>query len=400
VPDQSGISRRSFLLDVSTFAASMVAMRVMPAWAQDGKSIMAYVGTYTDHGQGIHLLHMNSSTGELTPFKAVKTANPSWLTLHPTRPLLYAANEETKGGVTAFAIQSDGDLKLINRFDSMGSDPAHISVHSSGKFLLVSNFSTGNVVVFPIEVDGSLGAATDQKNDLSACTPACEVGPQQPVEGPAGNFPEQLHNGAHAHMIQSDLSGKFVFVSDLGLDRTIVYRFDAEKGTLSDPHTVAASKGVGARHFALHPNGRWFYSLNEVSSMLTFMHFDPATGALSPVLEVSTLPKSFAGTNAAAEILFSPDNRFLYAGNRLHNTVAIFSVGKDGTPTLVGEEWTQGDHPRHFNFDPSGNFFYVCNQRSDDITAFRVDRQTGKLAFAAGGFTPVGSPVCIVFRSL
>jgi 6-phosphogluconolactonase len=361
---------------------------------------MAYVGTYTDHGEGIHLFHVNAATGELTRFKAVKgVSNPSWLALHPTRPLLYASNEETKGGVTAFAIQADGDLKLIGRFDSLGSDPAHLSVHSSGKFLLVTNFTSGNVAVFPIEADGSLGAATDQKNDSSVCSPACLAGPQQPVEGPAGNFPEQLHNGPHAHMIESDRSGKWVFVSDLGLDRTIVWKFDVDKGTLSVPKSVAASPGAGARHFVLHPNGRWFYSLNEQSSMLTFMHFDATSGTLTPVVEVSTLPKSFAGTNAGSEILLSPDNRFLYAGNRLHNTVAIFSVEKDGTPALIGEEWTQADHPRHFNFDPSGNFLYVCNQRSDDLTTFRVDRKTGKLTFT-DQYTPVGSPVCIVFKAL
>jgi 6-phosphogluconolactonase len=399
VPDQSGISRRSFLRTSSTFAAVTAAMRMAPAWAQSNSGMLiAYVGCYTDHGEGIYLFRVNPATGELTPIKVVKgISNPSWLALHPTRPLLYAANEETHGGVTALAIRPDGDLSVLGRVDSLGKDPAHISVHPSGRYLLVSNYSSGNVAVLSIQADGSLGAATDQHDDASACTPACAAGPSHPVKGPVGNFPENGHDAPHAHMIESDPSGKFVFVNDLGLDRTIVWQFDVEKGTLSNPHSAQSSAGAGSRHFVLHPNGKWFYSLNEQASSLSFMTFDAATGTLSPVLETSTLPESFTGTSAASELLLSRDARFLYAGNRLHDTIAIFTVGKDGTPTLLGEESTRGDHPRHFNFDPTGEFFYVCNQKSDTLSSYRVDRKTGKLAFS-DRYTPVGSPSCIVFR--
>jgi 6-phosphogluconolactonase (cycloisomerase 2 family) len=401
VQDQSGISRRSFLRTTSTFAASLAVASALPAWAQpNSRELIAYVGCYTDHGEGIYLFRVNPTTGELTQIKVIKgIANPSWLALHPTRPLLYAANEETHGGVTALAIQVDGDLAILGRVDSLGKDPAHISVHPSGKYLLVSNYSSGNVAVFPIQTDGSLGAATDQREDTSACTPACIVGPANPVNGPAGNFPENGHTGPHAHMIESDPSGKFVFVNDLGLDRTIVWRFDAEKGTLSDPHSAQSSAGSGARHFVLHPNGKWFYSINEQASSLSFMTFDPSSGTLSPVSEISTLPASFTGTSAASELLLSRDARFLYAGNRLHDTIAIFSVEKNGQPKWMGEESTHGDHPRHFNFDPSGELLYVCNQKSDSLSTYRVDRKTGKLTFT-DRYTPVGSPSCIVFRTI
>jgi 6-phosphogluconolactonase (cycloisomerase 2 family) len=400
VPEQSGISRRLFLRTIPSLAASLGAMRVLPAWAETSAgTLIAYVGCYTDHGEGIYLFRVDTTNGALTQIKTVKgVSNPSWLALHPSKPLLFAANEETKGGVTAFSIQSDGDLKSINRVDSLGADPAHISVHPSGKYLLVSNYSSGNVAIFPIESDGSLGTASDMRNDTTACNPACALGPAQPAKGPVGNFPENGHTGPHAHMIESDPSGKFIFVNDLGLDRTIVWKFDVDKGTLSDPHSASASPGAGARHFVLHPNGRWFYSLNEQASTLAFMTFDATAGTLSPVLETSTLPASFTGTSAASELLLSRDARFLYAGNRLHDTIAIFTIGKTGEPTLTGEESTHGDHPRHFNFDPSGNFFYVCNQKSDSLSTYRVGRKTGKLTFT-DRFTPVGSPSCIVFRS-
>jgi 6-phosphogluconolactonase (cycloisomerase 2 family) len=114
---------------------------------------------------------------------------------------------------------------------------------------------------------------------------------------------------------------------------------------------------------------------------------------------VSTLPPGFAGSNFCSEILVSPDGRFVYAGNRLHDTVAILAIGPDGTLKWVGEEPTRGNYPRSFNFDPTGGFLYCCNQRGDNVTVFRVDRQTGSLHFT-GHFTPVGNPSCVVFVDL
>ena len=77
----------------------------------------------------------------------------------------------------------------------------------------------------------------------------------------------------------------------------------------------------------------------------------------------------------------STDGRFVYAGNRLHDSIGIFSVGSDGGLTYVDEEWTRGNYPRSFNFDPTGQFLYCCNQRADSVTVFRVDRASGRLSF-------------------
>ena len=167
-------------------------------------------------------------------------------------------------------------------------------------------------------------------------------------------------------------------------------------GTLSDPKTVASSLGAGPRHFVFHPNGRWFYSLNEEASTLAFMVYDATTGSLSPVSEISTLPAGFVGTNFTSEVIVSKDGRFVYALNRLHDTIAIFSIDGTGTPTLVGEESTLGDYPRNCNIDPTGNFLYACNHRADNITTFRVDGNGRHLKFT-GKYTPVGSPAIIIF---
>lgn len=184
----------------------------------------------------------------------------------------------------------------------------------------------------------------------------------------------------------------------MALDRTLIFKFDAEKGTLTphDPPSVAVPPGDGPRHFAFHPGGRWFYSVQEEASTVMAYDYDSVRGNLTLKQTVSTLPKGFAGTNYAAEIMTSADGKFLYASNRLHDSIAWFKISDTGTLKLRGVEWTRGDYPASFNLDPTGNFLFSCNQKADAITAFRVNRDTGVLTFT-GHYTPVGSPGCIVF---
>jgi 6-phosphogluconolactonase len=189
-----------------------------------------------------------------------------------------------------------------------------------------------------------------------------------------------------------------VLASDLGLDQILIWRFDAEKGTLSahSPASAPLPPGDGPRHFAFHPNGRWMYSLQEEGSTLASFDYDATQGRLTPKQTLSSLPKGFTGTNFTSEVMVSPDGKFVYAANRLHDSIAFFSIRDAGTLTFVGEEWTRGDYPRSFGIDPTGNFLYSCNQRSDAITAFRINRRTGSLTFT-GQYTPVGTPAIIVF---
>lgn len=401
------VSRRGLLQG----AVSLAAARSAPLLAQDDDdrhgrtgTILAYVGTYTPNGQGIYLFHVNLATGALTQIKVFpSTVNPSWIALDPSKKHLYAADEisnfngGTTGAVTAYSVnQTNGDLTALNTVSSGGAGPAHLSVHPSGKWVLVANYGGGNVAVLPVHMDGSLGNATDIKSDNSACSPACPVGPTHAAKAPIGSFAISGHDAPHAHMIQSDPAGNFVLVNDLGLDLTIIWQFDNVNGKLSNPKTVPSSPGAGPRHFAFHPNGRWFYSLNEEASTLAFMTYDAVHGTLHPVEEIQTLPAAFVGTNFTSEVIISRDGRFVYAANRLHDTVAVFAIDGTGKPTLIGETWTRGDYPRNINIEPTGNFLYACNHRGDSITTFRVDDDEGKLKFT-GLYTPVGSPAVIIF---
>lgn len=404
-------SRRGFLKGAAAMGAALPLLgrgRQSQANRADGP-ILAYVGTYSSpqgpegsvgRGQGIYLFEMNPSTGALSERELFADgSNPSWLAFDPSRTHLYAGNEisnyqgTNSGSVSAFSIdRSNGHLTLLNTVSSEGAGPAHLSVHPSGKYVLVANYHGGTVAVLPIQPGGELGRATDVKHDKGP------IGPIHAASAPSGSFAISGHDKPHAHMIQSDPSGKFVLSSDLAMDRIFIWKFDAEKGTLSanDPASVEFPPGDGPRHFTFHPNGRWMYSLQEEASTLVVFEYDATGGRLRAKQTVSSLPPGFTGTSFTSEVMVSSDARFVYAANRLHDSIAWFSIGPTGALTFAGEAWTRGDYPRSFNIDPTGNFLYSCNQRADAITAFRIERETGGLTFT-GLYTPVGTPAIIIF---
>lgn len=393
---------------------------IVPSVYADPESIkpplMAYVGTYSSplknmkatqvdlppgNGRGIHLFQVDRTSGAMKECGVVEMGtSPSCLAFDAAKDHLYSANEtervgdEEAGTVSAFAVNPvDGKLKLLNTVSSGGKGPAHLSVHPSGKFVLVANYFGGSVAVLPILPDGSLGQATDIKKDAGT------VGPKKPTNGPPGSFAFSGHDQTHAHMIEADPSGRFVLSVDLGLDQILSWKFDAAKGTLTpnDPPFVSLAPGDGPRHFTFHPKGRWLYSLQEEGSNIVLFDYDGATGKLTSRQTISSLPPGFAGSSFGSEIMTSVDGKFVFAGNRLHDSIATFSVGDDGKLTYVTEEWTHGNYPRSFQFDPSHTFLFSCNQRGDNIASFRVDAATGKLTFT-GHYTPVGNPSIIVFR--
>jgi 6-phosphogluconolactonase len=380
--------------------------------------LMAYVGTFSSplrdmlptqvdlppgNGRGIHLFRVDRTTGALTPDSVHEMGtSPSCLVFNAAGTRLYSANEtdrvgETREGtVSAFAVEpATGRLQPLNTVRSGGAGPTYVSVHPSGRFLLVANYFGGSVAVLPILPDGSLGAPSDIQVDAGT------LGPTKATHAPPGSFAISGHDRTHAHMIQADPSGRFVLHVDLGLDQIFVWKFDDQHGRLTpnDPASISLPPGDGPRHFHFHPNGRWFYSIQEEGSTVALFDYDATTGRLTARQTISSLPPGFAGSNFCSEIMVSADGRFVYAGNRLHDSIAIFSVGPNGELTFVADEPTRGNYPRSFNTDPTGRFLYSCNQRADNITMFRADPQTGRLAFT-GHYTPVGNPSIIVFLDL
>ena len=403
-------TRRRLLASIIATAAPTLGLGSQAPPKSAARPTLAYVGTYSSaqgpegargRGRGIYLFEMNPATGalgqrELFPHEG----NPSWLAFDPTRTHLYSANEASgfqgasSGSVSAYAIDgANGHLTLLNEVSSEGAGgPAHMSIHPSGRYALAANYLAGTIAVLPIRANGELGSATDVIHNEGA------VGSQHAASAPVGSYAISGHDKPHPHMIQSDPAGRFVFATDLALDRIFIWKLDLEKGKLipHDPAFVALPSGDGPRHFAFHPNGRWFYSLQEEASTLVSYDYDAAQGTLAEKQTVTSLPKGFAGTNYTSEVLIAAGGKFLYAANRLHDAIAWFTIGATGTLSFGGEEWIRGDYPRSFSIDPTGNFLYSCNQRSDAITTFRINRVTGALTFT-GHYTPVGTPAHIIF---
>jgi 6-phosphogluconolactonase (cycloisomerase 2 family) len=405
-------SRRAFLRTSAALAAS--PLLASGASADDGP-LWAYVGTFSaplrdvpatqvdlppGNGRGIHVFRADRETGALTPSGVFPLGtSPSCLAASADGTRLYSANETDRAGesgegtVAAFAIdRASGALTPLNAVRSGGAGPTYISLHPSGRFLFVANYFGGSVAVLPVLGDGRLGEASDVKRDEGP------VGPTTAEHAPAGSFAVSGHDRTHAHMIQADPAGRFVLHSDLGLDRIYVWEFDAEAGRLAanDPPFAALPPGDGPRHFAFHPDGRRLYSIQEEGSTLARFDYDPATGRLEPRQTISTLPEGFAGSNFCSGVLVSKDGRFVYAGNRLHDSIATVAVGEDGSLRFVDEEWTRGDYPRSFAFDPTGRFLYCCNQRGDNVAIFAVDAERGTLRFT-GRYAAVGNPSHVVF---
>ena len=380
-----------------------------------GGGLFAYVGTYSSppvdtppgkvdlppgNGRGIHIFRVDRSTGALTPAGVTEHyTSPSALAFDATGTHVYSTNATdvvdngASGTVSAFAIdRASGQLTLIHTVASGGTGPTYASVHRDGRHLFVANYAGGSVAVLPILADGRLGPATDVKKTTGV------VGPKRATNAPPGSFAISGHDVPHAHMIATDAAGRFVIAPDLGLDRIFVWAFDAGTGTLSpaDPPSVALPPGDGPRHFAFHPGGRWLYAIQEEGSTIVLFDYDAEHGRLSPRQTISSLPKGYAGSNFCSGILVSKDGRFVYAGNRLHDSIGIFAIGRDGTLTSVDDVWTRGDYPRSMTIDPGGRFMYVCNQRADHVATFAIDVATGRLTFT-GQYTPVGNPSAIAF---
>jgi len=385
------------------------------AFAKDSGKYFLFVGTYTDvdgkdsGSKGIYSYRFDESSGKLSSLGvAAETTNPSFLAVAPGGKFLYAVNEvhdykgTASGGVTAFRIdRKTGKLAQLDEVASRGSDPCYISFDRSGKHAFVANYTGGDVAVLPLLSDGRVAEASSVLNDTGA------LGPNK-----------DRQDAPHAHWIEASARNRFAYVSDLGLDRVLIYKFDATKGTLSpgestpaaaeakpgasgseDPFSATLAPGTGPRHVAFSASGDFMYVLGELDSTVTVFSND-AKNTFRSIQKISALPAGFSEKNDAAEIAVHPSGKFLYTSNRGDDSIAVFTIDRTtGKLRFTQRVPSGGKAPRNFTIDPQGARLLVANQDSGNIVEFHIDQATGMLK-SMGEVAQVPSPVCLVFVAL
>ena len=376
---------RYLLVSLLTLFASTMALAA--------SSTIAYIGTYTGgKSQGIYAYRVETPAGGEPKFVALglaaATESPSFLAIDEARRLVFAVNETDSfqgaktGAVSAFSADpATGKLTLINQQPSHGTHPCHVVLDPTGKFLLVANYSSGSVAVFPVAADGRLGTATAV------------------VQHTGHGINPQRQEGPHAHCVTFDATGRFVFICDLGLDRIEAYRLDAASGKLSPVPAAGASvaPGSGPRHLAFGTSGQFAYVLNELTSTVTAFGYETATGRLTEIQTLSSVPADFTGEKWSAEIAVHPSGKWLYASNRRHDSVALFAIDPEqGTLKFEAAQSSEGKIPRHFALLPGGEFLIAANQDSDSLRLYRVNQASGRLQ-PVGGLIEAPKPVFVGF---
>jgi 6-phosphogluconolactonase len=355
--------------------------------------LRVYIGTYTGpKSKGIYRCELDLAAGKLTePQLAATVTSPSFLAIHPNQQYLYSVNEisnlagKKMGGITAFAIDAKtGDLTQLNQEGSGGAGPCHLSVDRAGKNVLAANYGGGSVCVAPIDADGKL-------RSLSSF-----------IQHKGSSVDKSRQEAPHAHSVNVDANNRFAFVCDLGLDKVLSYKLDADQGKLTpnDPPAVDMAPGAGPRHFAFHPDGKAAYAINEMNCTITAMDYDAERGVLTKRQSVPTTPDGVKKGYSTAEVQVHPSGRFVYGSNRGQNSIAIFKV--DTSTHELTPAGHQGHHvktPRAFGIDPTGAFLIVANQDGHSLVVFRIDQATGALT-PTDSEIQVGSPVCVKFLPL
>jgi 6-phosphogluconolactonase len=350
---------------------------------------LAYIGTYTTGAsKGIYVARYAPDTGRLTPIGlAAQTVSPSFVAAHPNGRWLYAVNESRRyngvansGSVSAFTIDAkSGLLTALNVVPSRGADPCHLAIDQTGRWLFVANYSGGSVSVFAIADNGALRDAS------------------QVIEHKGAAKVDPLRQEApHAHSVNVSPDNRFLYVSDLGNDKIIVYAFDAATGKLSPHAEVALPPGTGPRHLTFARDQRTLYSLGELNGTVNVFRHDPATAKVEPLQTISTMPAGDSSPRSGAEIAVDPTGRFLYTSNRGHDSIASFHIAADGRLTATGHTSTLGKTPRNFVIDPAGKHLIAANQDKGGLAIFSIDAQTGALHPVAEPL-PIDAPVAITF---
>ncbi|WP_276358296.1 lactonase family protein [Cohnella caldifontis] len=348
---------------------------------------LAFVGSYAEpDGPGLYACRFDESDGSFTVLDTVSgLKNPTFLDLDPEGRKLYVLSEGEDeqgrrcGMASAYEIDpASGALRFVNREITVPASTCHITLDRDASCLMTASYHGGMIGMSPLLEDGRVGEISD-------------------VRQHSGSSVLPVQSQPRAHSVTVDRNNRYAIACDLGLDRIFVYRLDLEAFKFVPHREVAVAPGSGPRHFAFRPDFRFAYAIHELNATISAFSYDEEQGELREIQAVSTLPASYQGENACAEIALSADGRFVYGSNRGHDSIVVYAVDPDtGLLAYVEHVSTLGGHPRHFALSPDGRYLAVANRDSNELVTFRRDASTGRLT-PAGQTLALSKPVCIKF---
>ncbi len=384
------MKRRNFLtaLPVSTLMLHSALQAQQPKAKRAGGTARLLIGTSGHGSRGIYACYFQQGTLS-KPALIAEATNPAFLAIPgPASPFLFAVTqpEELDSHASSFAhlpMTDTGNESFAMRGDASSGSPGgcHVSVTRDGRCVFVANYGGGSVASFSATPDGKLALASLIKF---------------PATGHGPNPERQKQSYAHSAVPSPDQG--YLLVNDLGLDCIHIFRIDHGTAKLTAHGEWKAAPGSGPRHIVRHGNGKWIYSINELTNMIDQLAWDAAAGTLTTLSHASTLPPGTDPANKrACEMALSHDNRFLYAANRIYEDFAVFSVDPaSGNLTAIQHLANPGKEARHITIDPTGHYLVSADQFSNDVSVFPIDPATGKLSPRTGTVS-LDAPSCVLF---
>lgn len=338
------------------------------------------VGTYTNgSSQGIYSLRVDEVGRIVSKELLAKTDNPSFLAFSPDKKFVYAVNESDKSAVSAFRFdRKSNSLQFLNKIDLGNAGPCFVTVTKNHVF--TSNYGNGTVSILGRKPNGEL-------------TNVLQTVVHKGVKNADGKLSE-----THVHETVFAPDSSFLIVNNLGEDRVYSYKYHpkAKSEILEEINVTTVKHKSGPRHAVFSKNGKYLYLVQELSADFTVFNVE-AGGRLKQIQATSLINDKVLKSASAAEIEFSPDEKFLYATNRgKANDITCFKVNRDGTVSKVSHYSIKGDSPRNFAISPDGKFVFVGNQKSDNITIFKRNALNGLLTKLPQNYK-MGAPVCLLF---
>lgn len=391
-----------------------------------------YIGTWSDDIQGnskpekgkggVYSYKIDAASETFTKIdQAAPDVNAGGVCVSNDGKFIYSTDERKDfggvfgngGGVCAYSAEEDGSIRFINEVSSAGAYPCYIVVDKKNRYVFVSNhgnheetitvpvrledgtyiakrqFDMGSITMFPVKKDGSVGAC-------------CELIPLT-GQGPVDYFQWT----PHPHSVFLDPTEKFLLSGEKGTDRILVFKIDYENGKLIPVFEQQAPAGSGPRHIAFHPQLPVLYCNSELDNSVHGYSFDSETGAMNYLFGCTTVPEDYKpGTsgdvfdnNATADIRVHKSGKSMYVSNRGEDSIAEYRLDADGRMHLVGFVSAGGSIPRAMNFDLTGDYLYVADQRSNKVVQFHADPADGSL-HETGCFVSVGNPANVQFAGL